>query len=547
MIVLVVAFLLWYERPKPATRISVSKPVYVSVGTAIVVMIAGSVAGASAAAKSSNNLVQGMVNQSALTPVNKPLPDITLTNQNGKKVSLSSFRRRAVVLTFLDPVCYDECPVIAQEMRQADQLLGPYADKVQMVAVVGNPLFHSVKDVQRFDQEEGLGSMTNWTFLTSNNVSELKHAWNQLYEYVSIPRLGMVVHAFNMYFISPSGQEVWLSNAQGDTDTSSSYSTFIADYAEKLLGVTIPINGAKNVNSPNANSRLAHPAGFDSIQMTSQSTGWATAFVDPYQQILRTTDGGKTWKDVTVYGITQRGGILLAPVSDSTAWGLVPQVGHLKYSALFKTTDGGIHWSHVGYAGPTPKMYGSNGLSVTPDGGVLWLTGKSNSTGSVYLYRSTDHAATWKPVTLNLDVNGQSTTTEPITWTSANDGTLTVKVNQGSQETVVTFTTQNGGQTWTEVPSHQTLNTSAFVDNPLIQGSQSGTQAVWKTVAGASTTSPSVVQSGSRYVYALNNTHMWSIRTVGNHTQVFQSSDGGKTWTEVASDRQLSKKAPPIS
>ena len=53
-----------------------------------------------------------------------PAPHFTLTDQHGKMVSLASLRGHAVALTFLDPVCTSDCPLIAQEFRQTDQRLG---------------------------------------------------------------------------------------------------------------------------------------------------------------------------------------------------------------------------------------------------------------------------------------------------------------------------------------------------------------------------------------------------------------------------------------
>ena len=53
-----------------------------------------------------------------------PEPAVSLVDQYGRPVSLASLRGRAVALTFLDPVCTSDCPVIAQEFRQADGVLG---------------------------------------------------------------------------------------------------------------------------------------------------------------------------------------------------------------------------------------------------------------------------------------------------------------------------------------------------------------------------------------------------------------------------------------
>ena len=54
-------------------------------------------------------------------------PAFALTDQDGQPVSLASLRGKVVLLTFLDPVCTADCPLIAQEFRAADLMLGAAA------------------------------------------------------------------------------------------------------------------------------------------------------------------------------------------------------------------------------------------------------------------------------------------------------------------------------------------------------------------------------------------------------------------------------------
>ena len=56
-------------------------------------------------------------------PLNFRAPAFTLTDQHGRTVTLASLRGKVVLLTFLDPVCTGDCPLEAQEFRQAGQLL----------------------------------------------------------------------------------------------------------------------------------------------------------------------------------------------------------------------------------------------------------------------------------------------------------------------------------------------------------------------------------------------------------------------------------------
>ena len=58
-----------------------------------------------------------------------PAPGFTLTSQDGRQVSLASLRGKVVLLTFLDPVCTTDCPLIAQEMRSADAMLGSQGER----------------------------------------------------------------------------------------------------------------------------------------------------------------------------------------------------------------------------------------------------------------------------------------------------------------------------------------------------------------------------------------------------------------------------------
>ena len=75
--------------------------------------------------------------------LDSPAPPFTLTDQQGRTVSLASLRGHVVALTFLDPVCTSDCPLIAQEFRRTDQRLGSQDDRVDFVAIVANPIYRS--------------------------------------------------------------------------------------------------------------------------------------------------------------------------------------------------------------------------------------------------------------------------------------------------------------------------------------------------------------------------------------------------------------------
>lgn len=174
-----------------------------------------------------------IVDSSGITAVTKAAPSFSLTSYDGKSVSLASLKGRPVILTFLDPVCYDTCPLMAQEIKQAVLQLGAKGKNVAMVAVAANPIFHSVADVANFTKSEGLASMPNWYYLTGTE-SALASVWKKYGIEVRTTQVGMVVHTQVEYFIDKSGVERGLIVNTGSPEFSSSYVNLIKGELAKL-------------------------------------------------------------------------------------------------------------------------------------------------------------------------------------------------------------------------------------------------------------------------------------------------------------------------
>jgi cytochrome oxidase Cu insertion factor (SCO1/SenC/PrrC family) len=165
----------------------------------------------------------------------KAAPGFSLTNYNGQKVSLSSFRGRPVILTFLDPVCYDSCPLIAQEVVAADSEFGSRASDVALVAVVADPIFHSVSDASAFVTSHGLSKYKNFYYLTGSDA-QLRKIWNDYEITVVTPREGMVLHSQMLYFINPKGQEVSVLEDTANPQLTTSYVSLIYKTAQPIVG-----------------------------------------------------------------------------------------------------------------------------------------------------------------------------------------------------------------------------------------------------------------------------------------------------------------------
>lgn len=177
-----------------------------------------------AAAQSST--IEALSTGGPLTSMNdQSVPDLTLVNQAGHSVDLRQWSSKAVVLTFLDPVCFDVCPIIGEQMAAADRALGPLAKNVEFVAVDSNPIYRSLSEVRAFDSELLLNHLRNWQYLTGS-LPQLERVWAAFSIRIDLPRLQMVAHPTVLYFIKPGDQEFSLTQ-----DSALSNGSVITSYA----------------------------------------------------------------------------------------------------------------------------------------------------------------------------------------------------------------------------------------------------------------------------------------------------------------------------
>jgi cytochrome oxidase Cu insertion factor (SCO1/SenC/PrrC family) len=193
------------------------------------VLLAGSLAGPAdldAAMIDSGGGVQ------ALEP--HPAPDFALIDQAGHPLRLSQLRGKLTLVTFLDPVCSDNCPVIANQLDAADRQLGSLASRIQIVALDTNPVFHSVQDTATFSTEHGLDDLPNWHFL-AGPLPALQSALTAYDITVALPAVGMISHAQGIYFIAQDGQAVAYLGDGANAGLTDSYTRMVRDEVRKLL------------------------------------------------------------------------------------------------------------------------------------------------------------------------------------------------------------------------------------------------------------------------------------------------------------------------
>jgi protein SCO1 len=140
-----------------------------------------------------------------LTLPSKAAPTIQLRNYLGKSVTLSEYRGKAVLVTFLYTNCPDVCPLIASNLRVAMNELGAGAAKAQIIAVSVDPRGDTRAAVGHFlKAHEMLGRMQ----YLIGSPSQLARTW-KAWSVGSTREVGqpsLVAHSALVYGVSGSGK-----------------------------------------------------------------------------------------------------------------------------------------------------------------------------------------------------------------------------------------------------------------------------------------------------------------------------------------------------
>jgi cytochrome oxidase Cu insertion factor (SCO1/SenC/PrrC family) len=233
----------WRDRIRPAAlRRSAATASFQSVASAaavgVIILGVAPMAAAQASPVADTILAQSIDGSSAR--LDFPAPPFSLTGQRGQPVTLASLRGKVVLLTFLDDTCTVDCPLIAQEFRQAGQLLAADTRRVELVAINYNPLYTQVSYLRAFDNQERMASVPNWLYLTGSRA-RLERVWRHYGvppAQVS-PAGSMIAHGDYAFVIDQAGrirQELNFDTGPGTQATKASFAAELTDAAQQLLG-----------------------------------------------------------------------------------------------------------------------------------------------------------------------------------------------------------------------------------------------------------------------------------------------------------------------
>jgi protein SCO1/2 len=134
--------------------------------------------------------------------------EISLKDSLGRPVTLSEYRGKAVLLTFIYDHCPDVCPLIVANLHDALDLLGAKARQVQIVAVSVDPRGDTRATVAAFLAAHEMTGRMQYLIGSAHELAPVWREWGVAVE--ATPDRREVSHAAFVYGISASGRVIAL-------------------------------------------------------------------------------------------------------------------------------------------------------------------------------------------------------------------------------------------------------------------------------------------------------------------------------------------------
>jgi protein SCO1 len=103
--------------------------------------------------------------QTAVSPADG-LPKVSLTDQKGRAIALSSLKGKPVLVAFIHTSCQGPCEMITAEMKSVARSLGPkFKSEVTMVSITTEPKEDGSRELLAYAKRQGVDA-DGWVFLT---------------------------------------------------------------------------------------------------------------------------------------------------------------------------------------------------------------------------------------------------------------------------------------------------------------------------------------------------------------------------------------------
>jgi len=139
--------------------------------------------------------------------------DVTLTDQNGQKVSLASLKGKPALVDFIYTTCPGPCLVLTSRMKAIADQLGPQASsKVSFISITVDPEHDTPAGLRAYAKEQG-ADRAGWIFLTGS-PADVERAMGALQLKRQREADGSVDHVLEFFLIGADGiaQKQYLAN-----------------------------------------------------------------------------------------------------------------------------------------------------------------------------------------------------------------------------------------------------------------------------------------------------------------------------------------------
>ena len=161
-------------------------------------------------------------------------PVFTLTDQYDKTYSIGEHPGNVTLLTFIDPRCWTDCPLLAQQPKTLRAELAANT-KLDIVAVAADPYHEQVSDLRHFIAIRGLTHVKNFYFVTGK-LSTVQKVWASYGIGVTMTKSDvMSIHSDYMFIVNSQYLVKWvipddpISSTSGQASAVSELRDLLAD------------------------------------------------------------------------------------------------------------------------------------------------------------------------------------------------------------------------------------------------------------------------------------------------------------------------------
>lgn len=336
------------------------------------------------------------------------------------------------------------------------------------------------------------------------------------------------------------------------------------------LVVAILIAGCGLTNPqamPTTDTSVANLSGVQAVKMIDERVGWVLTG----SAVLRTTDGGANWADVSPAEVAGAAGGSTGGYTAGSLATVGPDAAYATFSAnglssifVFRTTDAGRTWARAEIT-QEPEIWNAEAAGSGPPvaafqfvdinhGWLLATYGVAMGSEAVRVYVTADAGATWQLVD---DVTRDPLATGSLPFGGHKTGLAFADASKGwvsgfdYGNSIVLYTTQDGGLTWARQPvaapaGYSTEGGSVETRTPIFfAGSpQDGLLPVvfhaegQPTIFYVSHDGGATWQPTAAVTSAANNSFVWSFpdpqhgfATDGD--KLYVTTDGAQSWQGV--------------